>query len=413
MTTTETPADKARSTRMGELRMRLDEIDDELVALNDKTFASEDPEQDRWDDLVAERDTLEPEYRRMVERQQRIDDIKAKTYREVSGAPEVRRSHDDYLDREILHLTWQQARDGALRQIDDRSYNWLLTDNQKTYLDREVRNASRTELARRILVTENEHYHSAWFKLMKDPGAAAFLDNDERNALARYAEYRAQSESSAAGGYAIPVFIDPSIILTDQETDNPFLTLARQVDVNTNAWKGVSSAGVQWAFQAEAAAATDNSLTALAQPTVTVFMARGFIPYSIEISEDWPGFQAEMARVLGIGYDELLISKFTNGNGTTEPRGILTALAASSPTVIVTSMTDGAFGQEDVFATWSALPQKYRRRASWMMSVDVMNKIRQMGTLTNWFATTVQLPDGAISRLFEKGVYENAYFPAF
>jgi len=76
-------------------------------------------------------------------------------------------------------------------------------------------------------------------------------------------------------------------------------------------------------------------------------------------------------------------------------------------------MTDGAFGQEDVFATWSALPQKYRRRASWMMSVDVMNKIRQMGTLTNWFATTTTLPDGAISRLFEKPVYENAYFPAF
>ncbi|HEY3259783.1 MAG TPA: hypothetical protein VGJ95_05850, partial [Pseudonocardiaceae bacterium] len=95
------------------------------------------------------------------------------------------------------------------------------------------------------------------------------------------------------------------MILTDQETDNPFLTLARQVEVNTNAWKGVSAAGVSWSFDAEASAVSDDSVT-LAQPSVTVFMARGFIPYSIEIGEDWPGFQAEMARLLAEGYDELL-----------------------------------------------------------------------------------------------------------
>jgi len=45
------------------------------------------------------------------------------------------------------------------------------------------------------------------------------------------------------------VFIDPSIILTAQESGNPFLSIAKQVTVNTNQWKGVSSAGVTWAFQ--------------------------------------------------------------------------------------------------------------------------------------------------------------------
>ncbi len=107
---------------------------------------------------------------------------------------------------------------------------------------------------------------------------------------------------------------------------------------------------MSWSFDAEGAEVSDDSLTSLVQPSVTVFMARGFIPYSIEIGEDWPGFQMEMARLLMAGYDELLVDKFSRGSGSGEPKGILTALAAASPTVIVTSTTDGAFGQEDIYA---------------------------------------------------------------
>jgi HK97 family phage major capsid protein len=96
---------------------------------------------------------------------------------------------------------------------------------------------------------------------------------------------------TTAGGFGIPVFIDPSIILTAQESGNPFLTLARQVQVNTNKWKGVSSAGVSWSFDAEGTAVSDDS-PAIAQPEVDVDMARGFIPYSIELGQDyrrcWP-----------------------------------------------------------------------------------------------------------------------------
>ncbi|HZM74660.1 MAG TPA: hypothetical protein VFC19_02980 [Candidatus Limnocylindrales bacterium] len=68
--------------------------------------------------------------------------------------------------------------------------------------------------------------------------------------------------------------------MTAQGSGNPFLQIARQVNVNNNVWKGITSAGVTWSFDTEAAAVSDDSPT-LAQPTVTVFMARGFIPYSI------------------------------------------------------------------------------------------------------------------------------------
>jgi HK97 family phage major capsid protein len=275
-------------------------------------------------------------------------------------------------------------------------------------MDKLVR--SDTDMARRTIVTENDYYRAAWFKLMRD--TQPILTVEENEAMLRYTEYRAQAEGATTqGGFAIPVFIDPSVILTDQESDNPFLRIARIENVNTNAWKGVSAAGVSWSFDTEAAEVSDDAIT-LAQPSVTVFMARGFIPFSIEIGDDWPGFQSEMARLLAAGYDELLLDKFSRGSGSGEPRGLITALDANTNDEVV-STTDGAFGQEDIYKAWKSLPQKYRRRAAWMMSVDVMNRIRQFGAANVYHATTVTLEAGAVETLFNRPVYESPYFPDF
>jgi HK97 family phage major capsid protein len=303
-----------------------------------------------------------------------------------------------------------QARDGALTILSDRDSSFVMSDHQMSYVEKLVRSARNTDLARRIIVTENDHYRSAFTKLMTRP--VAILDDDERLAMLRYEEYRAQSEgTTTAGGFAIPVFIDPSVILTDQETDNPFLTIARQVQINTTAWKGVSAGGMQWSFDAEGAEVSDDSIT-LAQPSVTAFMARGFIPYSIEVGEDWPDFQGEMSRLLNDGYDELLISKFTNGNGTTEPRGIVTALAANTNS-LVTGTTVGVFGAIDVDMLWKKLPQKYRRNASWMGAIDYNDRIRAFGNGNNYGYQTVDLRAQYADQIKGKPFYENSYMPDF
>jgi HK97 family phage major capsid protein len=197
--------------------------------------------------------------------------------------------------------------------------------------------------------------------------------------------------------------------MTAQGTDNPFLQLCRIVDVNTNAWKGVSSAGVSWSFDAEGSAVSDDSPT-LAQPSTTVFMARGFLPYSIELGQDYPGFADEMATLLASGYDELIVDKFTRGAGTTEPTGILTALSANT-NVRVTLTTAGSVGAPDPYKVWQALPQRFRRGASWLMSVQMNNQIRQLGTSNVYHAYTVNLPEAWTDSLFRRGVYESPYMP--
>jgi len=305
---------------------------------------------------------------------------------------------------DVRRLLPAEVRDRALRTLDDRNAAAHLRSDQKDEIDRQVRR--NPDVARRILVTENDDYRTAWMKLVTDPHP--ILTQDEQRAVLRYNEYRAMSEgTTTAGGFGIPVFIDPSIILTAQGTNNPFLTLARQVDVTTNMWKGVSSAGVSWAFQSEGVAVTDSSPT-LAQPTVQVYMARGFIPYSIEVGQDYPGFADEMQTLLTSGYNELLIDKFTRGSGTGEPNGLITQLSANT-NVRVKIAAPPVLGAADPYTAWAALPQRYQGNSNWLMSVNVNNAIRQLGTSNVYHAVTVNLPAGAADRLFDRSVYMDPY----
>src|ERR1044072_9177450 len=135
-------------------------------------------------------------------------------------------------------------------------------------------------------------------KLVSDP--QPFLSPEEIRAVAAWKEYRVSPEgTTTAEGSGFPAFTAPSIILTAQGSGNPFLSICRQATVNTNAWKGINSAGVSWSFDAEGAAVSDDAVGDMAQPTVTVFMSRGFIPYSIEVGQDYPDFAGGMAGVLG------------------------------------------------------------------------------------------------------------------
>jgi len=302
-------------------------------------------------------------------------------------------------------ITNSEARDRALRVLDSYAASEL-SDAAKTQVDKQLRRDHIT--ARRIIVTENDDYRSAFLKLVTD--VHPVLTEEENRAVQAWYEFRALGDwSTTAGGFGIPVFIDPSIILTAQESGNPFLAIAKQVTVNTNQWKGVSSAGVTWAFQTEAAATTDNSPT-LAQPSVLVHMARGFIPYSIEIGQDYPGFASEMSTLLAQGYDELLVQKFTVGSGTGEPKGILTAISATAGDRVKVT-TGGSIGAPDPYNVWKALPQKFRRNASWVMSIGVNNAIRQIGAANVFHGYTVNLPEGWADQLFNRPVYESAYMP--
>ena len=93
--------------------------------------------------------------------------------------------------------------------------------------------------------------------------------------------------------------------------------------ITVDEWRGVTSGGITAAFQAEAAATTDQSPT-LASVSISTEMARVNIPYSIEIGMDWGSFASDMAQEIQNAKDVLEATKFAVGSGTNEPFGVVT-----------------------------------------------------------------------------------------
>ncbi len=264
-----------------------------------------------------------------------------------------------------------------------------------------------------MVATSNPHYRSAFQKASS--GLAPVFSPEEARAVrdVNYIKRAMSVGTPAAGGYAVPVIIDPTIIMTAQGSDNPILRRARVETITVDKWKGLSSAGVTWKFGAEASASTDNS-PSIAQPEVDTHRADGFIPFSIEVGMDWPGFAERMSDMLGSGYDELLADKLTIGTGADTPVGILARLAAqTAPDVSFPVATAGTIVPNDIYNMWARLPQRHRRRGglAWMSSTVTQNAVRQLGTLDPNF--TVDMSAEGIGQLLGAPYDMNDYFSDF
>lgn len=401
-----TSMDDLRGKTPEELSTMLDVLDAHLRSLH-QTETGElrektDDEQAAFDLGVQMRDAIFEK----IENHKKVSEIFRRRPESVQRVYQNIRNGVDDSPSSVARLTRPEARDRALRILDSREASSHLSDDQKVEVDRLIRRS--TDIARRVVVTENDAYREAWQKLVTNPNGALILDEDERAAIRAFEEYRAMSEGvNSAGGYGVPVLIDPSIILTAQGSANPFLTIATQKDVNTSVWKGVSSDGVSWSFDAEGSVVSDDSPT-LAQPSVPVFTARGFIPYTIEVGEDYPGFASEMSTLLTEGYDELLVDKFTRGSGTGEPLGIVTALDADS-SVEVLLATAGTLAAGDVSKGYTSLGQRFRRNASWLSGSEVMIKIKQLGVAANYYGANRNLSEVPEDPIAGKPMYETPY----
>jgi len=393
----------------------------------------------RATELLDDADKLDKEYESAVKLEKRLEAIRSKAADERNteagdGAsrgkylgdkgPEFKPQVDPF-DTDPRRLDQQQVLSRSMMVI-DREKRVPISDENKARLDWLIHRSEEddegetqfdgTYIARRTLLTENPLYRSAFRKYMRLGTSSAF-NAEEQRAVAAFQDFelrRAASENTTtAGGFGVPVVIDPTIIITSGAADAPILRVCRVEMITNNIWKGVSSAGASWSYDTEAAEVSDD-MTTLAQPSVTVHMARGFIPYSIEVSQDYPGFAAEMGKLLDTGYMDLIAAKTMTGSGTGEPWGIFTAIDQTSASEVVTT-TDGSFGGVDVFKVWNALPERFRSRATWVMSVHVESAIRQFaaaaGSSSAYF--TVDLTQDGISRINGRPVITTDYAPTF
>lgn len=390
--------------------MKFDELRSQVAALRDEieqlaAIADITPEDDaRLSAALDEFEARKSELAEVEARAARIEAAKASVTERVAGfdAPQIKRATEKAVD--VRSASRGEVRDAALKIAETAG----LSAGQERHLEKllETRNelTDGGEIAKRVVLTENPAYRSAFVKGVTQTNPA--YTAEEVSALN---EFRAMAEGSGStGGYGVPVLIDPSIILTSAAADAPMLRLGRVVTITTDKWKGVSSAGVTWSYDGEGTAVSDDSPT-LAQPEVTTYMARGFIPYSIEVGQDYPGFAEEMRRLLDQGYVDLVAKQSMTG---ATPVGIFTAIdAAASSEVAVT--TDGALGAADILKVWNALPERYRNRATWVMHTSADNEIRKASASASGAFYTVNLAEGGIGTLLGRPVVLSDYAPEF
>lgn len=386
----------------------IEELRSQVLELSEKEEITEEEDLE-LDERLSQLEVLLEKRAKLVEREARVAAAREVATERATGfdAPQVVREVETELD--LTTASKQQIRDAAFKLLDQNGSH--LDARNGDHVDALLRssngNSNGSFVAKRMVLTESDAYRSAFQKGVTQSHPA--FTADEARALD---EYRAMSEGTdSEGGFGIPVLIDPSIVLTSGETAAPVLDISRTVTITTDEWKGVSSAGVSWSYDAEAAEVSDDSPT-LAQPTVPVYSARGFIPYSIEVGADYPAFAVEMRRLLDAGYIDLVAQQTITGSGSSQPTGIFTALDANTNVEVATA-TAGTFAAADLLATWKSLPERYRANATWIMSTDVENEIRSFAAGADSAYYTVDLAAGGIGTLFGRPIRTTDYAPEF
>jgi HK97 family phage major capsid protein len=219
--------------------------------------------------------------------------------------------------------------------------------------------------SRYLLLTGSPTYKRAFTKYL-----AGQSRSQEEDGLLE----RAASLTTTAGGFAVPFVLDPTVIQTGSGAINPYRVIGNVSQINVDEWRGVSSDGITATFQAEAAAVTDATPT-LAQPVVSTEMARAFVPFSIEIGQDWSAFASEMAGMISDSKDVLEATKFAVGSGTNEPFGVITGA-----TTVYTASATNALGVYDIYGVRNALGPRFRARAVWALNNGIADRVRQFDT---------------------------------
>jgi HK97 family phage major capsid protein len=235
---------------------------------------------------------------------------------------------------------------------------------------------------RLVEASGDDAYLRAFCKLVADPERGHLLwDAEEHQAFQRVeqlrSETRAMSSTDNAGGFMIPLTLDPSILITSAGSINPLRQISRVVQIATDSWNGVTSAGVTAHWLPEENEVSDDSPT-LTQPTIPVYKAAAFVPFSFEVGMDAINFVEEISKLLVDGLDQLSATAFTTGSGSGQPTGLITELAGGSSQV--NTATGDTLVSGDVYNLLNQLPPRFQANARFAGNLATLSTLAQFET---------------------------------
>ena len=373
-------ATTARVTRAEEIRSRMTGLQSDIDALEQAEENEENHE--RLDALLDEHDTLATELEPLAAREARVADLRARHRQEENnepteiGAPEVitrsNRNPFDDLDSVRTHLLPPSEvisrAEMAIEQYAERKDHWALDPSgaeQATNLIRKRGKQFGKALSEQILVSGSPEYLAAFEQYLSDPGG--------------FSTRAALSLTPANGGYLVPFTLDPTIILTNAGSANPYRQIANVKTTTTNNWNGVTSAGVSATWTAEGVEATDNTPT-VGPLVITPQKATAYLFGSFEVLED-SDFASQLPGLLRDAKDRIEETAFAVGTGTGQPKGVIPAGTSQNRAGTATS---GPVAQ-DIYALQAALPARFRGPGSrnvWLGNLAVINSLRNVPSFT-------------------------------
>jgi HK97 family phage major capsid protein len=220
-------------------------------------------------------------------------------------------------------------------------------------------------------------YRTAFLKAMQyGESCWARFDADEIDAMQqamRSEQFRAMAEGTgSAGGFGLPISIDPTILLASNGAINPVRSLATVRSVGAYQLRLVTTDpnAVSAAYAQEGTEVGDNSPT-LVQPVLTPHRWHEFVPYSYELGMDYPGLQAELLKLMADARDMLEAQVFLNGNPTSfQPAGILNVGGTGSLTTSqqVQTATTATLAAADIYTLRTSVPPRWLLESTWLMA---------------------------------------------
>lgn len=401
--------------RLEEIRTRQVAIKNDLDAL--ETQDETDEIQTRADALLQEWDEIDAESIPLQTRADKIKLVREAIAQESNIEPppagtggnagrmagstgpdlHVRTQEDPYRDMDGVRMGLvppAQIRSRAMHAIEQynkRTDHYALPDAGAARCAELIEKGGKvfgTNVARQMLATGSPEYLASFEQYLADPGG--------------YSARAALSLTSANGGYLVPFTLDPTIILTNAGSANPYRQIANIKTTATNTWNGVTSAGVNAAWTAEGVEAADNTPT-VGPLVVTPQKATAYLFGSFEVLGD-SDFASQLPELLGDAKDRIEETAFAVGTGSGQPNGVI-------PLGTVYSLTGNAAGPRaaDAYALQAALPARYRGPNAnnvWLGNLNTINAFRNLPKFTGSTQSIVD-DSGDVPRMLGKPFYES------
>jgi HK97 family phage major capsid protein len=248
------------------------------------------------------------------------------------------------------------------------------------------------------------------------------LTEAERAALAKgfdgYSpEERAMTGGTgASGGFFVPVYVDPTMIITGAGATSPFrrISTVKQIGPAFGGWYGATVAQVSANWTAENAATSDAGFT-VTQPNIPVYLATAFVGVSFNGYEDIQDLAMDVVAAIADAKVNLETVAYVTGTGSSQPKGVVTAVGAvTASRVALTSSTAGVLNFADIGKLHGALPARFRNPSTqggdgraWIGNINVLDTLRTLVAGQNSANSLWSDPTGALPpNLYGDPIYE-------